>query len=128
MVRNTEKKLLQSHSMFESLAEMVSKACDPTNPSLVKSLGKNRDKLDVAYQEMYHDFRVHKEDVNDPKFNEKDEHGADLYVQNDEWLKSVKDEYFDLVEKSDEKLEELDNQVAAKNTAESNLMLKLRLI
>ena len=119
MVRNTEKKLLQSHSMFESLAEMVSKACDPTNPSLVKSLGKNRDKLDVAYQEMYHDFRVHKEDVNDPKFNEKDEHGADLYVQNDEWLKSVKDEYFDLVEKSDEKLEELDNQVAAKNTAES---------
>ena len=113
MVRNTEKKLLQSHSMFESLSEMVSKACDPVKPSLVKSLAKNREKLDQSYQELYHDFRVFKEEVNDPQFNEKDEHGANNYVHNDNWLKTVKEEYFDLVEKSDEKLEELLGQVAA---------------
>ena len=49
MVRNTEKKLLQSHALFESLAEMVNRACDPLNPSLVKSLQKNRVKIDDAY-------------------------------------------------------------------------------
>ena len=110
MVRNTEKKLLQSLSMFESLAEMVSKACDPDSPTLVKSLAKNRDKLDQAYQDLYHDFKVFKEDVNDLKFNDKDEDGADVYVHNDSWLKTVKEEYFDLVEKSDERLENLQGQ------------------
>ena len=119
MVRNTEKKLLQSHSMFESLSEMVSKACDPVRPTLVKSLAKNREKLDQSYQEMYHDFKVFKEEVNDPKFNDKDENGANIYERNDSWFKTVKEEYFDLVEKSDEKLEELLGQVSAKMSLES---------
>ena len=83
MVRNTEKKLLQSHSMFESLSELVSKACDPVKPTLVKSLAKNREKLDQSYQELYYDFKVFKEDVNDQKFNDKDENGANVHDHND---------------------------------------------
>ena len=79
--------MLQSHSMFESLSEMVSKACDPVRPTLVKSLAKNREKLDQSYQEMYHDFKVFKEEVNDPKFNDKDENGANIYERNDSWFK-----------------------------------------
>ena len=114
MVRNTEKKLLQSHTLYESLAEMVTKACDPIKPSLVKSLQKNRDKLDNAYQELYYDFRVYKDDVADPKFNEKNEDGVNEYAFNDEWFKTLKDEYFDLVEKSDEKLEEVAGSLTEK--------------
>jgi hypothetical protein len=70
MVRNTEKKLLQSYALLESLAEMVNKACDPVKPSLVKSLQKNRDKLDDAYQDMFYVFRVYKDVVTDREFIE----------------------------------------------------------
>ena len=128
MVRNTEKKLLQSLSMFESLAEMVSKACDPDSPTLVKSLAKNRDKLDQAYQDLYHDFKVFKEDVNDLKFNDKDEDGADVYVHNDSWLKTVKEEYFDLVEKSDERLENLQGQgnISQEPKVDTNLEAEIK--
>ena len=103
MVRNTEKKLLQSHALFESLAEMVNRACVPLNPSLVKSLQKNRVKIDDAYQDLFYDFRVYKDDIDDPKFNDKNDEEENEYSHNDEWFKAIKNEYFDLVEKSDEK-------------------------
>ena len=79
MVRNSEKKLLQSFALFERLAEMVNRACDPVKASLVKSLQKNRDKIDDAYQELFYYFWVYKEDLNDAEFNGKDEHGEDRY-------------------------------------------------
>ena len=44
---------------------MVNRACDPVKPSLVKSLQKNRDKVDDAYQELFYDFRVYNENLND---------------------------------------------------------------
>ena len=112
MVRNSEKKLLQSYALFESLAEMVNKACDPVKPSLVKSLQKNRDKVDDAYQELFYDFRVYKEEVGD--LDEKDEGGEDKFPHNSKWFEAIKDQYFALVDKSDEKLETLSEQVSAK--------------
>ena len=96
---------------------MVTKACDPVSPSLVKSLAKNRDKLDKAYQELFHDFKVFKDDVNDPKFNDKNENGEDQYAHNDKWFSEVKNQYFELVDKSDEKLEDV--QALAQNIPES---------
>ena len=56
MVRNSEKKLLQSFALFESLAKMVNRACDPVKACLVKSFQKNRDKIDDASQELFYDF------------------------------------------------------------------------
>ena len=115
MVRNAENKLIQSHSNFVSLAEMVAKACDPVSPSLVKSLAKNRDKLDKAYQDLFYDFKMFKDDVNDPKFNEQNENGEDQYAHNDKWFNEVKNQYFELVDKSDEKLENIQTQIIAQN-------------
>ena len=99
MVRNAENKLIQSHSNFVSLAEMVAKACDPVSPSLVKSLARNRDKLDKAYQDLFYD----------------NENGEDQYAHNDKWFNEVKNQYFELVDKSDEKLENIQTQIIAQN-------------
>ena len=108
MTRGTEKKLLQSHSNFESVAEMISKACDPVRPTFVKRLAKNSNDLDEVYKDLYHDFRMYKSDVNDPDdFNSKDEHEKDKYEHNDSWMDSIKEKYYDLAEKADAKLEEL---------------------
>ena len=57
---------------------------------------------------------MYKEDLNDAEFNGKDEHGEDRYPQNDKWFDAIKDQYFALVHKSDEKLETLAEQVSAK--------------
>ena len=67
--------MLQSSSKFELLAKMVKKACHPSTPTLEKSLARNRENLDLAFQEFYHDFKLYKADVNDPAFNDKDEDG-----------------------------------------------------
>ena len=48
---------------------------------------------------MFYDFRVYKDDVNDPEFNEKDKDDKDKYPQNDAWFKAIKDQYFALVDK-----------------------------
>ena len=99
--------MLQSSNKFEVLAKMVKKACDPVSPTLVKSLAKNRGNLDLAYQEFYHDFKLYKSDVNDPAFNDLDENGQVKHDYNDSWLEKCTDEYYELIESSDDKLESL---------------------
>ena len=110
MNRGPGKQMLQSHSKFDCLAELVTKACDPVKPSLEKSLAKNRDKLDDAYQELYHNFKLYKADVNDVDFNSKDTDGKDKHPHNDSWMEAVKEEYFTLIDKTDEKLEKLGSE------------------
>ena len=83
MNRGPGKKMLQSSSKLELLAKMVRKACHPTTPSLEKSLARNRENLDLTFQEFYHDFKLYKADVNDPGFNDKDEDGNDKHENND---------------------------------------------
>ena len=97
--------MLQSSSKFELLAKMVRKACHPTTPSLEKSLARNRENLDLNFQEFYHDFKLYKADVNDPAFNDKDEDGNFKHENNDSWFEKIEEEYYVLVESSDDKLE-----------------------
>ena len=56
------KNLFQSHSNFDSLADMVSKAVDSTKPTLTKSLPKNRVKMDEAFQDLNHNYQLYKRD------------------------------------------------------------------
>ena len=107
MNRGAGKKLVQSHSKFETIAKLVTKACDPVKPTLEKSLPKNRDNLDLAYIELCHDHRLYKADVNDDTFNAKDEDGKDKFPCNDTWLEVIEDQYCELVDKSDDKMENL---------------------
>ena len=75
MNRGPGKKMLQSSSKFEVLAKMVKKACHPVSPSIEKSLARNRENLDIVYQEFYHDYKLYKADVNAPDLNLKDGQG-----------------------------------------------------
>ena len=59
----TGKALLKSTSGFKAVSEMVSRAVDPTNPSLVKSLGKNRTKLDDSFIDLSYCYDTYKEDT-----------------------------------------------------------------
>ena len=98
---------------------MVTKACDPVKPTLEKSLAKNREKLDDAYQDFYHDFRLYKMDYNDDdNFNSMDEEGKAKNEYNDEWMEKVEEDYYDLVDKSDGKLESLVPSTVAEQKVE----------
>ena len=105
--RDPLRKLQLSHSKFLSLAEMVKKACDPTKPTFVSRLAKNSENFDEIYTELYHDFRMYKLDANDPDFNSMEEDGNDKYKQNDSWMEAIKEEYYDIAEKADTKLQEI---------------------
>ena len=107
MNRGPGKKMLQSSSKFEVLAKMVKKACHPVSPSLEKSLARNRENLDIVYQEFYHDFKLYKADVNAPDLNLKDGQCEDIHEYNDSWFEKITDEYYELIESSDQKLEKM---------------------
>jgi hypothetical protein len=85
---------------------MVKRAVDQDRPTLVKSLAKNRDKLDDAFQNLYIDFKAYKKDVNvtDEDFNAVDNE-TNKYEFNDNWFTTLRESYFELVESSDEVLE-----------------------
>ena len=99
---------------------MVTRACDPVKPSLEKSLSKNRDNLDKVFQELFHDFNCYKMDVNDDdEFNGVDENEKVKYEHNDAWMEKIEEEYFALIDKSDDKLEILAKQKSDQSEQEA---------
>ena len=111
MNRGPGKKLVQTCSKFETLLKLVTKACDPVKPTLEKSLARNRNNLDDTFIELCHDHKLYKSDVNDETFNELDEDQKDKFPYNDTWMSGIEDQYCDLVDKSDNKLENLAKSV-----------------
>ena len=60
--RQAGKNLIKSVGVYENVEAMVKRAVEKI--PLVKSLTKNRDKLDEAFQYLYVDFKADKKDVN----------------------------------------------------------------
>ena len=108
--RQVQKNLYQSYTKFENVAEMVTRAVHPTRPSLLKSLQKNRDKMDSAFEELHHAFSLYRreelQNVSEEEFNEIEDEGGAKYEFNDAWYSTNQNKYYDLVEKSDEKIYE----------------------
>ena len=106
MSRALAKAFLKSLNHFENQKEMVSRAVDPTNPTLVKSHAKNRIKLEEAFSEASYDWKNYKTDqgVDDSEFNAVEE-DVPKYQYNDAWYEALKTAYFELLE-LDEKLDE----------------------
>ena len=103
--RATAKVFLKSLNEFENLVEMVSRALTPVAPSLVKSHPRNRERLDEVFMTLCFNWKEFKRDLNlsDDDFNKvTDDEPA--YEYNDAWMSKLKEEYYELVEKSDEKL------------------------
>ena len=106
--RAAGKALLKSLNNYENQKKMVSRAMDPTNPSLEKSHAKNRVKLEEAFSDLSFDWKVYKDDLNidATEFNAMEEDSSlPKYQHNDDWFKSIEGAFFELLEKSDEKLE-----------------------
>ena len=109
--RATGKALLKSASGFKAVSEMVSRAVDPTKPTLVKSLKKNRTKLDESFLDLCYSYDTYKADtlssesIEEEDFNKVEEGKADFH-HNDKWMEEMKSDYYTLVDASDEKLEE----------------------
>ena len=124
--RATGKSLIKSVGVYENLELMVKRAVDTDRPTLVKSLHKNREKLDEAFQNLYIDFKAYKKDVNvsDEDFNAVDNE-VNKFEHNDNWFTSLRDEYYELIEKSDEVLEGSENPPGAKDEEETKARFEL---
>ena len=108
--RLTAKTFFKTLDKYESQKEMVEKAVHPTKPTLVKNHPKNRVKLDETFLELVHDWKEYKRDLNlaSSVFNEIEEDGSPKYEHNDKWMDDLKDAFYELVEKSEAKLEEVE--------------------
>ena len=117
--RQAGKNLIKSIGVFENVEHMVKRAVDDDRPTLVKSLSKNREKLDEAFQNLFIDFKAYKKDVNvtEIEFNAV-ENEVNKYEYNDNWFTSMREAYYALVEASDDVLETL-NQ-AGDDVVDSN--------
>ena len=128
MNRMTAKTFFKTLDKFESQKEMVERAVHPTRPGLVKSHPKNREKLDDTFIELVHDWKDFKRDINvtSEVFNEIDDEGAYKYEHNDKWMEDFKESYYELVEKSEAKLEEVEAlSVPLPNTNEDKVNLEV---
>ena len=108
--RATGKALIKSHSGYKVVRDMVKRAVDQTNPSLVKSLEKNRVKMDSSFVDLSYCFDCYKADtltndkISEDVFNGEEE-GVAKFQHNDKWMDDIRVEYYQLVEDSDDKLE-----------------------
>ena len=98
------KKLQTSASKFSCFSEKVRKAYDPVKPSLERSLKRNRDNLDTIFQEVFIDYKVLKSE-SEEDINAVNQEGQLVQTYNDTWFNNLKNEYYELVDLSDEKLE-----------------------
>ena len=120
VTRNASKELLKSLSQYKIYRDMVNNAVDPENPTLVKSLGKNRDKLDTAFADLTFEWESYKADldISDTEFNAVDAENKAVFLYNSSWYTDLKKGYYNLVELSDVKLVDSNVTVSRENTAE----------
>ena len=73
--RATAKTFFGTLNKYKSYKEMVERAVNPTNPSLVKSHPKNRERLDSTFIQLDNDWNELKRDLTSEVLNENDENG-----------------------------------------------------
>ena len=109
--RQTGKKLVNSVGVYENVECMIKRSVDKENPTLLKSLPKNREKLDEAFQEVFIDFKAFKKDMGESDLNAKHDDESYMHEYNDQWFSSLRESYYDLVEASDVALENMADNV-----------------
>ena len=107
--RQAGKNLVRSVGVYENVEHMVQRAVDKTKPTLVKSLPKNRENLYKAFEDLYIDFKAYKRDlgVTDGELDKSDEEGKPAYEYNNVWFEKLREEYYGLIDLTDEKLNEV---------------------
>ena len=111
--RATGKALSKSAVTFQVIKKMVKRAVESDSNSLVKSLAKNRDKMDSQFidlcvcYEAYRNDTMANEDLTEEEFNSSVE-GKPKFQYNDVWMEETREEYYTLIDSSDNKLESID--------------------
>ena len=126
MVRNSEKKVSQSYSKYKTFTKMVEKALDPANPTMVRSLGQNRNNVQETFVELCYDQEIYKNEVDDGEFNSKLEDDKDKFAYNDLWLETIEAEFYSLMDKADERLETLTGSSSSTITDETSSKSKIQ--
>ena len=105
MNKASAKAFLKTFNTYILLKDMVKKAVDPEKPTLIKTHPKNREKLDDLFFDLSYDWGLFKADLglSDADFNA-EEDGVPKIKYNDAWMEALKEEYYELIEKSEEKL------------------------
>ena len=103
MNRMAAKTLYTTLDKYEALKKMVLRAVDPEKPSLVNSHAKNRANLDATFLDLVHHWKDFKRDakLSDEEFNKLDDDGNPEYQYNDDWMESIEEEYYGVIDKSD---------------------------
>ena len=115
--RATGKALVKSAVTFQVIKKMVKKAVDQDSTSLVKSLAKNREKMDAQFidlcvcYESYKTDALANEDLTEEEFNISVE-GKPKFQYNDAWMEEVREEYYLLIDASDDKLESINGKMS----------------
>ena len=104
--RGIVKKLQTAAAKFTCFSDMVRKACAVVAPTLEKSLQRNRNTLDNIFQEIFIDYDAYKSEA-EADINAVDENGHFVNNFNDKWFEDLKNEYYELIDLSDDKLEAL---------------------
>ena len=90
--------------------------------------------MDLTFQEFYNDFKMFKMEVNSPEFEKYE--GVTKLEYNDSWLEKITNEYFDVTECCDDKLESLASsnipalseiQIAAQEQLEAKVVIEEQL-
>ena len=103
MNRMAAKTLYTTLDKYEVIKKMVLRAVDPEKPSLVNSHAKNRANLDATFLDLVHHWKDFKRDakLSDEEFNKLDDDGNPEYQFNDDWMESIEEEYYGVIDKSD---------------------------
>ena len=107
------KAMVKSLDTYKVFFDQLSRCVDPVKPAMPRSHKAIREKLDNSFVNVCTDWVAYKRDtgLTDEDFNKIDATSQVAVIEhNDTWFEAFKDEYYCICEKSDDKLEEMENQ------------------
>ena len=107
------KAMVKSLDTYKVYFDQLTRCVDPVKPAMPKSHKTIREKLDNSFVNVCTDWVAYKRDsgLSDEDFNKIDETSEAAVIEhNDAWLEAFKEEHYTICEKSDDKLEAIENQ------------------
>ena len=107
------KAMVKSLDTYKVFFDQLSRCVDPVKPAMPRSHKAIREKLDNSFVNFCTDWVAYKRDtgLTDEDFNKIDATSQVAVIEhNDTWFEAFKDEHYCICEKSDDKLEEMENQ------------------
>ena len=105
--------MVKSLDTYKVYFDQLTRCVDPVKPAMPKSHKNIRDRVESSFVNVCTDWVAYKRDtgLSDEDCNKIDETSAAAAIEhNDAWFEAFKDEHYTICEKSDDKLEAMENQ------------------